>query len=125
MPFGQMGLVASQDSGGGSFFDRLLRGLPDIILGPSAGLFPAPPSLPGPGLVQPQLQVPGLGTLTGQPASNALFRPTASRIMPVTEFSLIGPDGKCHTWLHARPKGWKINRSNVSGRRRHRHHSFH
>ncbi len=82
-----------------------------------AGLFPGDPSL---------LDLLGFGggagAVTTPGAPGALFRPTASRIVPVGEFAMIGPDGKCHTWLHATPKGWKINKSNVMGRRRRHHH---
>jgi len=61
----------------------------------------------------------GNGATGGQ-----LFKPpTASmKPRPVNKVQVMGPDGKCHTWLHATPKGWKINATNVSGRRRHHHH---
>jgi hypothetical protein len=53
-----------------------------------------------------------------QTAAGGLFRPSAQRIVPLNEFSVIGPDGKTHTWLHARPTRWKVNKANVSGRTR-------
>jgi len=57
-------------------------------------------------------------------APGGLFRPpTASmKPRPVNMVQVMGPDGKCHTWLHATPKGWKVNASNVSGRRRRHSH---
>lgn len=72
----------------------------------------------------PRAQVPATRappTVTTAAASG-LFRTVTTRDVPIPEFSVIGPDGKCHTWLHARPKGWKINKCNVSGRRRRHHH---
>ena len=65
----------------------------------------------------------GNGAMTSA-APGGLFRPpTASmRPRPVNKIQVMGPDGKCHTWLHATPKGWKVNASNVSGRRRRHSH---
>jgi hypothetical protein len=60
----------------------------------------------------------GIPSTVDQTAASGLFRLTAQRITPLPELSLIGPDGKCHTWLHARPKGWKINKAGVTGRTR-------
>ncbi len=57
-----------------------------------------------------------------QMAGSRFFHQTTARIVPTNEISMVGPYGKIQTWLHARPKGWKINKSNVSGRRRHHHH---
>ncbi len=79
-----------------------IRNISDEVLGPP-----------------PQLQLPTGG---GSPIG-ALFRMTASgRVRPVNRATILGPDGQCHTFLHATPKGWKVNVSNVSGRRRHHHH---
>jgi hypothetical protein len=135
MPFGQMGgglnfnLPGTQTVGGGSgsgFFDALFQNAPAILQ--QLGLGPQGPSiLPFPGPQQgPTIDFPGtaMDISIGQAAQAGagMFRSTMQRIVPVPEISVIGPDGKCHTWLHARPKGWKINRANVSGRRSRRHH---
>lgn len=94
-----------------------------------ASFFPQAPQQAGLGdflqnLVDPQSPLgqvlPGFPGGAGAPSG--LFRQTMSRLAPVNEFAVIGPDGKCHTWLHAVPRGWKINKSNVTGRRRHHHH---
>ncbi len=137
MPFGQMGFNVGQDQGGGGIFSSILASLPDIlsqvpgvigaIRGPGrapsavtqfAGSGPGTLSFPGLGLGEP-------GTVLGEILGGGvppLFRQTMTRTVPISEFSVIGPTGRCETWLHARPKGWKINKSNVSGRRRHHHH---
>ncbi len=142
VPFGQAGFMSTQS--GGSGFGGILSAIPDIIgaLTGGAGFFPqAAPTqsfvgpLLGAGAKTIAKNIPGilggvaLGELVeglvgggGAGSSGGLFRPTASKVMPVPEITQIGPDGKCHTWLHATPKGWKINKSNVSGRRRHHHH---
>lgn len=137
MGFGQAG-----------FFGGLAGGITDILGGlqpfiPVAQQLISPgraptvlPGFPGPGLAtQPAALFGGdtslldllgfgggAGAVTAPGVAGGLFRPTMSRIVPVNEFAMIGPDGKCHTWLHATPKGWKINKSNVMGRRRRHHH---
>lgn len=133
MPFGQAGFTLGQAGGGflGGLSGVLEAATPLLTSifargggGAQPGGFPAMPAgFPSAmGLTLPGT-TPGtaLGELFGGGVP-PLFRPTMTRIVPVPEFSLIGPDGKCHTWLHARPKGWKINRTNVSGRRRRHHH---
>jgi hypothetical protein len=59
----------------------------------------------------------------GTAGGGGLFRPpTASmKPRPVNKIQVQGPDGKCYTWFRATPTGWKINASNVRGRRKHRH----
>lgn len=144
MGFGQRGFGFSGGDGGGGGFLGGLSGLlsaatPLIsnLFGPQAPVQSAValPALAFGGLA-PAIgrQLPGIvgglgiGELIGQLGGGGggappgqLFRNTMTRVVPISEFSMIGPDGKCHTWLHATPKGWKINKSNVSGRRRHRH----
>jgi len=138
MPFGQAGFMAGQDGGGGGFLGGLAN-LATALTPIGLGLFGPQPQqqnvglgfggavLGGlarqiPGVLGGLVLGEGLEAVQSQGSMGALFRPTATRIVPVPELSMIGPDGKCHTWLHATPKGWKINRSNVSGRRRHHHH---
>jgi len=67
----------------------------------------------------------GGGNGNGAMAPGGLFRPstTSMKARPVSKIQVMNPStGRCETWLHAVPKGWKINQSNVSGRRRHHHH---
>jgi len=60
----------------------------------------------------------GGGEVTG-----TLFRQTPSgKIRAVNKATIMGPDGKVHFFLHATPKGFKVNVANVSGRTRHHHH---
>lgn len=75
-----------------------------------------PPIVGGMGLGEllEQLSVPGFA---GAPGCPTLFRQTEARMRPVPEVSLVGPDGKTHTWLHARPIKWRINRVGIVGRR--------
>lgn len=134
MPFGQAGFNVGQTGGFGGFLEgfggfleqatplitSLIGGrrggrAPQPIQAQAAGFFDFPSTDPGSALGELLGGVTGGGVPT-------LFRPTASRIAPLNMFSVIGPDGKCHTWLHATPKGWKVNKANVSGRRRHHHH---
>ncbi len=135
MPFGQAGFNVGQDSGGfGNIFGTILSSLPDIlsqvpgVIGairgqPQQRAIAAPAgqafSFPGLGLGEP-------GTVLGEILGGGvppLFKQTMTRTVPISEFSVISPTtGKCETWLHARPFGWKINKSNVRGRRRHHHH---
>lgn len=140
MPFGQAGFTTGQDSGlfglspvgGGGFFDSL-PGIIEAITG-GRGVFPQTQTTQFAGAAaKVAKQLPGiLGGLAGGELleglfgnggnGGALFKPSASRIVAVPEITMMGPDGKCHTWLHATPKGWKINKSNVTGRRRRHHH---
>ena len=143
--FGQSG---SSVGSGWDVFDQVLDTAGQIF-GPGGifGQAPAQAPWPAPGVMQPFLPavVPPLvqGTIGGLaggalaeilPAllggngngamEGQLFKaPTASmKPRPVNKVQVMGPDGKCHTWLHATPKGWKVNATNVSGRRRHHHH---
>ncbi len=108
--------VAQQLIGGGR--------APTVLPGfPGAGLATQPAGIFGDTSIIDLLGFgAGAGAVTTPGVAGGLFRPTMSRIAPVNEFAVIGPDGKCHTWLHATPKGWKINKSNVMGRRRRHHH---
>ncbi len=149
MPFGQMGFMGGQDGGG--FFDALpaiLQAATPLALGlirPEA--FAPNTLLPsqqfGPAAVMAGAARAGAalgrnlpailgGAVAGEVVSSVagggggdmtLFRQTATGVARArNHFTTIGPDGKCHTWLHAVPKGWRVNASNVSGRRRHHHH---
>jgi len=65
----------------------------------------------------------GMGGTSSSPVSGTLFRQTPSgRIRAVNKATIMGPDGKVHFFLHAVPKGFKVNVANVSGRTRHHHH---
>ncbi len=140
MPFGQMGFTATQEGGGGPGFFQNLPAILAAVTG-GRGFFPPDPTRAS--IVAPILrggaavarQLPGIlgGLAAGElfeglggggevVPDTAFFRTTVARLTPTPEISMIGPDGKCHTWLHATPRGWKINRSNVTGRRRHHHH---
>jgi len=133
--FGQSGLW-----GGGSgwdVWDAVETGI-DILgnwlaPGPSSPSLPqaptapqAPPIMENGGLAVLQQQFPGLfpGSSAAAAANGGLFKPPMASMKPrpVNKIQVMGPDGKCHTWLHATPKGWKVNATNVSGRRRHHHH---
>jgi len=141
MPFGQMGYMSSSGGGGGGFdwpsssdvWDVAQTGIGilgsifapgaapvQIPAGPTMPQAPPPPS--GVDVAAQLVQYLGGEGITG--SGSQLFRPpTASmKPRPVNKVQVMGPDGKCHTWLHATPKGWKVNASNVSGRRRHHHH---
>jgi len=59
----------------------------------------------------------------GGGSNGSLFKMTPSgKVRAVSKATVMGPDGKCHFFLHATPKGWKVNASNVSGRRPAHHH---
>lgn len=76
----------------------------------------------GNGVVGPPAQLQ-LGPGGGGDPIGALFKMTPSgRVRAVNKATIMGPDGQCHFFLHATPRGWKVNVSNVSGRRRHHHH---
>jgi len=146
MPFGQMGLIDTGSAGGSAGGGWSWPTLPDPwdlvqtglgVLGGWLAPGAAPPSLPqAPTAPQapPITQNGGLGVLQehfpglfggGAAAANGgLFKPPMASMKPrpVNKIQVMGPDGKCHTWLHATPKGWKVNASNVSGRRRRHSH---
>jgi hypothetical protein len=127
MSFGQMGYAYPVPTGGdiGGAQDWV-----DVAVGIGGGIIdwwrdrdPAPTrQAPAPwyNYAPPVTQIPATAPppTVAQTAAGGLFRPSAQRIVPLNEFSVIGPDGKSHTWLHARPKGWKVNKANVSGRTR-------
>ncbi len=86
---------------------------------PSGGFTPVanrpPLSLPAPG--------GGAMTLGGGGAVGELFKVDAlGRVRARNKATIMGPDGQCHFFLKAVPKGWKVNVANVSGRRGHHHH---
>lgn len=139
MPFGQMAFqappmptVGGGDSGfwsgvldvGAALGGTMLADWLEDILGGNGQEQPRQPRQQQQPSWQPQFAPtpPGApATIAGQ-AGAGFFTSTVARIVPRTEISMIGPEGKTHTWLYARPKGWKINRCNVSGRRRRHHH---
>jgi len=139
--FGQAGLVAGQEGQGAGFVDRLFdlgRQALDAFTRPVPGL---PAGVTTAGLIPTSVirQIPGIvGGLVGGELIESLvggngggmptlFKQSMTpsggvRNNPINELTVVGPDGKCHTWLHAVPKGWRVNKANVSGRRRHHHH---
>jgi len=149
MPFGQMGFQGINQSGGfdpigGSdvdWWDQVVAGagqlgqnilaainrppvpmqeagIGTVLAGAAGGL-----ATEGIEALAAYMSSQGNGAMTSA-APGGLFRPATSSMKPrpVNKIQVMGPDGKCHTWLHATPKGWKVNATNVSGRRRHHHH---
>jgi len=132
MPFGQMGFqapgwpsVGNQSSGFWGTVGDIAIGVGGTILADWLESMTPGYAETGPGPNGPATQPGGNGTVAppsiAQQAGAGFYRQTVARIVPKPEISMIGPEGRIDTWLYARPKGWKINRCNVSGRR-HRHH---
>jgi len=152
MPFGQMGFMGVNQSGGfdpigggsdADWWDQVVSGVGTIgsNIWSAINRPPVPTQQAGVGAVlggaAGGLAVEGIEALANAlsqagpsagamatTAPGALFRtPTASmKPRPVNKVQVMGPDGKCHTWLHATPKGYKVDAYNVSGRRRRHSH---
>ena len=143
MPFGQIGFT---DTGGGGSVGGGWDIFSDVITA-AGSIFGAGGALgqqlPTQTQFLPPMIPPVVGSTLGGMAGGALAEllpsllggngngatggqlfkpPTASmKPRPVNKIQVMGPDGKCHTWFHATPTGYRVNASNVRGRRKHRH----
>ncbi len=71
----------------------------------------------------PPLGLPQIGGGGAVDQVGTLFKMTPSgRIRALNKAAIMAPDGQIHFFLHAVPKGWKVNVRNVSGRTAHHHH---
>lgn len=137
MGYGQSGLVSMQGqtlpwlpAGGGGGGGGWMGGLTDLVtaFGPVAqGIWGQPPAtmpaMAPTGIGERLEQLMLEGPRGGGSSIPQLFKQTASGKMRARRrVQLLGPDGNVHTWLHAVPKGWKVNETNVSGRRKAHHH---